>query len=46
MGNVRLLSTDIHEREWLAVKEVAAELGVSPTLVYRAVHEGPGRSFG
>jgi excisionase family DNA binding protein len=34
------LSTDTHEREWLAVKEVARELRVHPTAVYRAVRDG------
>ncbi len=27
-------------RDWLAVKEVAAELGVHPSAVYRAVETG------
>ncbi len=27
-------------RDWLAVKEVAAELGVHPSAVYRAVENG------
>jgi excisionase family DNA binding protein len=34
------MATDTHQREWLAVKEVAAELRVHPTAVYRAVQEG------
>jgi excisionase family DNA binding protein len=29
-----------HEREWLAVKEVARELRVSPSAVYHAVQRG------
>jgi excisionase family DNA binding protein len=34
------MSTHAAEREWLAAKEVAHELGVHVTAVYRAVHEG------
>jgi excisionase family DNA binding protein len=34
------MDTDTQQREWLAVKEVAHELGVHVTAVYRAVHEG------
>jgi excisionase family DNA binding protein len=34
------MTTDTQEREWLAVKEVAAELGVHPSAVYRAVERG------
>ena len=34
------MSTDVHEREWLAVKEFARELNVHVASVYRAVHEG------
>jgi excisionase family DNA binding protein len=34
------MPTNTQEREWLAVKEVAHELGVHVTAVYRAVHEG------
>jgi excisionase family DNA binding protein len=34
------VSTDVHEREWLAVKEFARELNVHVASVYRAVHEG------
>ena len=34
------MSTDTQEREWLSVKEVAFELGLHPTAVYRAVDNG------
>ena len=34
------MSTDTQEREWLSVKEVAFELGLHPTAVYRAVDAG------
>jgi excisionase family DNA binding protein len=34
------MSTEIQEREWLSVKEVAFELGLHPTAVYRAVDNG------
>ena len=34
------MSTDVHEREWLCAKELAAELNVHVASVYRAVHEG------
>jgi excisionase family DNA binding protein len=34
------VSTDVHEREWLAVTEFARELNVHVASVYRAVHEG------
>lgn len=32
--------TDTQEREWLSVKEVAFELGLHPTAVYRAIDAG------
>ena len=34
------MSTDAQEREWLSVKEVAFELGLHPTAVYRAIDNG------
>jgi len=35
------MSTEIQEhREWLSVKEVAHELGLHPTAVYRAIDNG------
>ena len=34
------MSTDIHEREYLAPKEVAHELRVHVSAVYRAVERG------
>jgi excisionase family DNA binding protein len=34
------MSIDTQEREWLSVKEVAFELGVHPTAVYRAIENG------
>jgi excisionase family DNA binding protein len=34
------VSTDVHEREWLAAKEFARELNVHVACVYRAVHKG------
>jgi excisionase family DNA binding protein len=34
------MSTEIQEREWLSVKEVAFELGLHPTAVYRAIDNG------
>jgi excisionase family DNA binding protein len=34
------MHTDTQEREWLSVKEVAFELGLHPTAVYRAIDNG------
>jgi excisionase family DNA binding protein len=34
------MNTDTQGREWLAVKEVARELGLHASAVYRAVHDG------
>jgi excisionase family DNA binding protein len=34
------MKVDTQQREWLAAKEVAAQLGVHVTAVYRTVHEG------
>ncbi len=34
------MSIETQEREWLSVKEVAFELGLHPTAVYRAVDNG------
>jgi excisionase family DNA binding protein len=34
------MSTEIHEHNWLSVKEVAYELGLTPKAVYRAVERG------
>jgi excisionase family DNA binding protein len=34
------MQIDVREREWLSVREVAFELGLHPTAVYRAVDNG------
>jgi excisionase family DNA binding protein len=34
------MSTDTQERAWLSVKEVAFELGLHPTAIYRAIDAG------
>jgi excisionase family DNA binding protein len=34
------MGIDTQEREWLSVKEVAFELGLHPTAVYRAIDNG------
>ena len=37
---MQAMSTDTHQREWLAPKEVAHTLGVHVSAVYRAVERG------
>ena len=39
------MTTGIQEREWLSVKEVALELRLHPTAVYRAVQAGQLRAL-
>lgn len=34
------MKTDVQQREWLAPKEVARELGIHVSAVYRAVERG------
>jgi excisionase family DNA binding protein len=34
------MSTETQKREWFSVKEVAFELGLHPTAVYRAIDNG------
>jgi excisionase family DNA binding protein len=34
------MATNTQNRQWVTVKEIASELRVSPSLVYRAIERG------